>query len=265
MLAPTEISPVSWLGKGYEEVASIAETDGSILLVPVGALEQHGPHLPTGTDTILANALTIDAAERVVDDLPVLVTPPVWAGVSSHHLPFGSTIDAGVETLRETMACIVESAVDNGFTTVLFVNGHGGNADTVGTVVKSQGAEHPRTTLSSLFYLDLAPGVLTELRESEIAGVHSGEIETSLVLHVAPGLVDMDRAEPVEQVDPNSHAPNDLFDNEPLSVFRTYDEYTDTGAVGNPTLATAEKGERLYETIVTAFVSVLEELHRENR
>ena len=117
----------TWLTKPYGEVVDLAAQDGSILLVPVGSLEQHGRHLPTGTDTFLATAAARAGAERVESTIPVLRTPPVWTGYSPHHLPFGGTITVEHDTFIDTITEIVASAADNGFDAIVLVNGHGGN------------------------------------------------------------------------------------------------------------------------------------------
>lgn len=263
MPVTNRLSSVAWLGQSAASVTDTASTDGSVLLIPVGALEQHGPHLPTGTDTVLAEAVTMAAAEKLADRVPVLVTPPVWAGVSPHHRPFGGTVDAGVESLRDSLLRVLNSAADNEFDAVILINGHGGNENIVGAVTQEAGHKHPELLVSSLFYLDLAEETLQAVRESEVTGVHSGEVETSLMLHVAPDTVEIEHAETVIQSDPNPHTRDDLFDTGPLSVYRSYDEYTDTGSVGDPTRATAKKGARLFDAVIDELGAVVESLHRE--
>jgi creatinine amidohydrolase len=83
------LTDAAWASQPYGDVVELAERDGSLLVVPVGSLEQHGYHLPVATDTLLVDAVANDAAEAT--DAPVLVSPPVWTGLSPHHLPFGGT------------------------------------------------------------------------------------------------------------------------------------------------------------------------------
>lgn len=92
-------SPVAWMAKSYQEITAIAEQNGSLLIVPVGSLEQHGYHLPVSTDTLLADAVAHSGAENVHESVPVLVTPAIWSGRSPHHLPFGGTISVETTTL----------------------------------------------------------------------------------------------------------------------------------------------------------------------
>jgi len=114
-------SPVEWAGKPYPEIVDIAEQDGSVLVIPVGSLEQHGYHLPTATDTILVDVIAHGGAEQVMDELPILVTPPVWTGYSPHHMSFGGTVTADYETLLELLEETAAAALDNSFDVCLYV------------------------------------------------------------------------------------------------------------------------------------------------
>ncbi|HXH60466.1 MAG TPA: creatininase family protein, partial [Fimbriimonadaceae bacterium] len=98
-----------------------------VVLVPTGSLEQHGPHLPLFTDTLLVTA----AAEAIERNLPkkVLLTPTVWLGCSGHHLPFPGSMSASFDGYIETLLQSARSLRRNGFTKVFFINGHGGNTE----------------------------------------------------------------------------------------------------------------------------------------
>ena len=120
---------VEWQNLPASEICKIAARDGSLAILPIGALEQHGPHLPVITDTISASTVAIAAARLVADDMPVAVLPGLWLGMSEHHLPFGGTISVDYATMRAMLNCIARSLVSGGFKRLLIVNGHGGNID----------------------------------------------------------------------------------------------------------------------------------------
>lgn len=167
-------SAVAWAAKPYPEITRIARASGSIVIIPVGSLEQHGRHMPTATDTILADAIATDAAEEVSHEIPVLVTPPVWTGLSPHHLAFGGTISLTLDELTDLVVSTVETAVSNGFDAALLLNGHGGNAALITDAAVKAGMETDAEVLA-LTYFSLAESFVDDIRESEHGGIaHAG-------------------------------------------------------------------------------------------
>jgi len=255
-------SPVEWAGKTAPEVRETAERDGSVLVVPVASLEQHGPHMPTITDTLLCTAVVRTGAEAAAeDDVPVLTTPPVWTGQSRHHLPFGGTASLDVRTLLSVLEHLAETTLGNGFDALLFTNGHGGNVNTLGTAVQEIGEARDAEVLG-LTYFDVAPDAVASIRESETGGIsHAGEMETSVMLHLRPDLVREDRIEGTPNRKPYEGESEDLMDSGYLSVGRPFSAYTESGTLGQPELATAEKGEAFFEAFRDGFAGLLRELH----
>jgi creatinine amidohydrolase len=255
----------SWGNRTYKEVGKTGRLDGSILVIPIGSIEQHGHHLPVGTDTILVTEVANLAAERVADSVPLLVTPPLWTGHSPHHMPFGGTISLSDATLRSVLVETADSALENGFDAVLFLNGHGGNAALITTTTSAVGADHPETEVLGLTYFTLAKPFIDDIRESEPGGMaHGGEFETSLMLHLHPELVREDELEGTYMEEPYEHSGTDLVESGPLSVYRTFDEYSESGAVGDPALASAEKGAEIYERLGDELEETLTEIHVNN-
>lgn len=258
-------SPAAWLTKPYSEIIDIATEDGSLLLVPVGSLEQHGYHLPVATDTLLVKAVAHAGADRVVESLPILVTPVIWSGRSPHHLPFGGTVSLTTETLLEMLSEVADTALENGFDALLFLNGHGGNMSVISDAVSKVGDQYPECDVLGLTYFHLAESVIADIRESETGGIsHGGEFETSLMLHLYPELVNEDRMEGTRRDESYDRGRQDLFADGPLAVYRTFDEYSDSGAIGVPELATAEKGRELFECLETELAELLHEIYEEN-
>jgi len=261
-----DITTTSWAGKPYPEIVAEADRDGSIAVVPVGSVEQHGHHMPVGTDSILVDAVARLGAQRVENDVPIVVTLPVWTGNSPHHMPFGGTLSIGVRSLLDVLERVADAVLENGFDAVLLLNGHGGNISTIGDAVSIVGDEHPSAQVLGLTYFELAESFIHEVRESETGGMaHAGEFETSLMLHLQPNLVDSDAMDGTYMDEPYERGGKDLLEGGPLSVYRTFEEYSESGAVGDPHLASPEKGERIYELLGDELEAVLREIHEQNR
>ena len=259
-------SPVEWAGKTAPEVRTTAERDGSVLVVPVASLEQHGRHLPTITDTLLCAAVAQTGAEAAAEagDVPVLVTPPVWTGQSRHHLAFGGTASLDVRTLLSVLEGIAATTLGNGFDALLFVNGHGGNVHLIGNAVQEVAAGRDAEILG-LTYFHLAADVVESVRESDVGGIaHAGELETSMMLHLRPDLVREDDVEATPFEKPYTGESEDLTESGYLASGRPFSAYTESGAVGRPDLATAEKGEAFFEGFRDAFADLLREIHAEH-
>lgn len=149
---------------------------------------------------------------------------------------------------------------------MLFLNGHGGNKPVVGTAVSKIGEEFPDAQILGVTYFDLAAPFVDEIRDSDRGGMaHGGEFETSLVLHLRPDLVRMERADAEHLDEPYDRATGDMFDAGPLSVYRSFREYSESGAVGDPSLASAEKGEELYDRLGREIEALLVAIYEHNR
>lgn len=259
------IHPNSWAGKSYVEIAELARQDGSLLVVPVGSIEQHGFHLPVGTDTILADAMAQATAERIDEDVPVLVTPPIWTGFSPHHLAFGGTISIEFEHLLHVLEDTVATATKNGFDGVLLLNGHGGNGPLISSAVSTIGQKYPDVEINGVTYFELATSFIGELRDSDIGGMaHGGEFETSLMLHLCPDLVRVEEIEGTPLDEPYSQGTQDLVVSGPLSTYRSFEFFSDSGAIGDPTAASAEKGEAILELLTDELEALAREIYSAN-
>lgn len=262
----TSFKSESWLTKTYSEITELAEKDGSILIVPIGSIEQHGEHLPVGTDTLLADAVASEGIDRISDTVPILGTPPVWLGRSPHHLSFGGTISTNHENFVETLSEIANTAMANEFDAVLLLNGHGGNKSLVDEAVSVIGAEFPSSEVLGLTYFELAAPFVDEIRDSDTGGMsHAGEFETSLMLYLFPELVDEDQLSGTYLDEPYELGQRDLLEGGPLSVYRPFEEYSESGAIGDPSLATVEKGERIHRLIGDELETLLEAIYERNR
>lgn len=266
MLTRDSRYPHEWATLTYPEITDVAEADGSILVLPIGSVEQHGHHLPVSTDTILVDEITNLAVDRVADEMAILTLPPIWAGYSPHHVAFGGTVTISFERLLGYVEDVVTSAMQYGFDAVLMVNGHGGNNALLSTAVNTIGVDNPSLEVLGATYFSLAGSFIDDLRESSIGGMaHGGEFETSLMLHFCPDLVHENEFEAVIRDEPYEHAGREMFDGGPLSVYRSFSEYSELGGIGQPELASAEKGEAISELLGDELERMLRQIHDEVR
>jgi creatinine amidohydrolase len=235
------------------------DRDASVLILPLGSVEQHGRHLPVGTDTMLAHALSIAAAGRLPGR--VVVLPPPWYGFSPHHMRFAGTITLRSETLTAIVEDVVASVVEHGFRRLILLNGHGGNGGIIDVLASKLGHRHyGRARIASLTYFQLARQEIAELRESRPGGMgHACEFETAMMQHLRLELVDLAKAE-VMYPDPGSrYLTTDLIG---ASAVRTYHDFGDlspSGTLGDPSLATPEKGARFFEAVAAALARFIED------
>lgn len=203
------------------------------VLVPVGSLEQHGPHLPLDTDTVIAEEAVAAAADLLAEtDVHVLLAPAISYGASGEHQSFPGTVSLGHDALRLVLIELVRS-MTTWVGRVVLVNGHGGNTPTVMWACRQLRAEgHDVAWVPCFFEPD--------------GDVHAGDDETSLMLHLDPTRVRMGRAEP------GNTAP--LAQLMPAMRSGGLAAVTANGVLGDPTAATAERGETLFRKLVT-FIS----------
>jgi creatinine amidohydrolase len=236
------------------------DRERTVVVVPAGAIEQHGPHLPLDTDSFLCTSVAEAAADRARELGPVLVAPTVCYGSSAHHMAFPGTLTLRPETFGQTVAEICTSLARHGLRRQLVVNGHGGNTALLAGVVQQLGFDAPVHALA-VDYWALAKAVIAEVRESGPGGMaHACEFETSLMLHLRPGSVRRDR---IAREIPEPRYPSerfDLFESRGLSAHWKTHELSRTGVMGAPDLATEEKGRRLFEACVQGLAALVEEL-----
>src|SRR5215510_13324703 len=117
---------VMWKELTAEELRAKAAANATVVL-PVASMEQHGPHLPVGVDTILCESVCKLGAEIAARNVPVVVAPTLWCGMAEHHMAFGGTFTFDIPTYRAVLLCLLRSLARHGFKRVIIVNGHGGN------------------------------------------------------------------------------------------------------------------------------------------
>lgn len=240
---PKTLYEMSWA----EVEEALAKTD--IVLVPVGSVEQHGPHLPLGSDSMQG----VDFSRRLVamleeDGVPVVAGPPVLFGVSSAHMSFPGSVTLQPTTLITLLEEVCLSLFKHGFRKHALIMAHGGNWPVMQTVVQSLTAKESGMKVIALNWLgymyDKYPSILQSKRPEK----HSGEGETARMLATHPELVMMERAQEyypdAERAKLYGHAEG---------VYKTMHDMKQVsppGSMGNPSLATAETGEIIYDKVV---------------
>lgn len=209
-----------------------------VALIPVGATEQHGPHMTLDTDTAIAEAFTRRIAGALGED--AIIGPTLSMGMSEHHLAFAGTMNLRAQTLMSLVHDVVASFVQNGVCKVILVNGHGGNIDPLRLVAREAGRDGT-AEVASLMWAILAADLIYE-RAATPFHSHACDIETSVALAIAPHVVLPERIE----------APAPVTGTVPLAEPRSrydipvpFEHWTTNGAIGDPRLATKELGEEI--------------------
>lgn len=221
------------------------------VVFPVAALEQHGGHMPLFTDSLLLGEIIRRVAEKVGNH--VLFAPLMWLGNSDHHLDFSGTLSASPRAYLDLLNGLLENFIQHGFRRLVFINGHGGN-DVPGrqAVFETRQRYRQRNDLLLLFatYWQLGgkPWEADSRLQQRQMG-HACEWETSMMLRIAPRLVGP--LEPLEPVEPGN-----AF--EPAARGWITKDRTLSGHIGNPRLATAEKGETLFRVFSDDVAALLE-------
>jgi creatinine amidohydrolase len=237
---------------------------GCIPVLPVGATEQHGPHLPLKIDRWTSTSVVDEAAKRSNGRL--LAMPPVAYGYTTHVMDFPGTITIHHETFIRYIVDIGLSLAYHGFKKILIINGHGSNMNPLELAAR-------RIMLESDAWVGMAgwwtltetdPDFRATWRDSVYPGgsAHAGEAETAMALHFDPASVRTELA--VDQVvDTNAHNSRyhwvDMFASGPVKMDGYTSTYSEDGTQGEPSLATAEKGRMLFEESVTHLVEFGEE------
>jgi creatinine amidohydrolase len=213
----------------------------SVALLPVGSLEQHGPHLPLTTDTVVAATL----AAEIAAVHPVRRLPPVTISCSHEHAAWPGTVSISATTLAAIVRDVAASLHRAGVTSLVLLNGHGGNY-VLGNVVQEASLGPLRMALFPAEPDWDAARAAAGLATSGVSDMHAGELETSILLHAHPHLV----TAPLEDLDV-------LADDRRHMLSRGLQAYTDTGVVGRPSLASARKGRDLLASLVSSFADYL--------
>jgi creatinine amidohydrolase/Fe(II)-dependent formamide hydrolase-like protein/7-cyano-7-deazaguanine synthase in queuosine biosynthesis len=225
-----------------------------IALLPVGSIEQHGPHLPLDTDAFDADYLAHRVAEACSDPKP-LVLPNIPYGVSYHHAEFPGTVSISNDTLASLIHDIGMSVAHNGIRKLVVINGHGGNSPALNHAAQMINRDaHIFVCVDTGETSDVDIYSLIETPND----VHAGEIETSTSLAIRPYLVKMDQAH--REVPEFSSRYLDFTSKRSVLWYAYTRKISNSGVMGDPTRASAEKGKKIWEAMITHLVALVEDL-----
>ena len=228
---------VHWQEMWRHELLHALDHD-PVVIVPLGSVEQHGPHCPMDVDISHTQALATETA-LAIDDFPVIVAPPVWIGLTHYNMGEVGTITASVETYIALLSEICRSIWANGFKRIITLNGHGGNRD-ISRVVSTKLAEEDIWVLP-ITYWEMVPEVLHDFADTDPGFIgHGGEWETSLQLYLRPTMIDRDK------MVPDPERPGFSEEVRRFTGFPERRREREHGVHGSPMTASAEKGERLF-------------------
>ncbi|WP_461205674.1 creatininase family protein [Clostridium sp. DL1XJH146] len=248
-----------WGNLTRDEIEAI-DKDSAIVFLPTGATEQHGAHLPVGTDSIILSTLIDKFIEKETFDKGSLIfAPQLFIGKSNEHMGFAGTLTFGTQTYYSMLHDIVEAIAKSGFKKLVLLNSHGGNTDMLNMISRDLRIDFDMDVfVFDWWFTPFWNKGLEGLKQSGTYGVfHACELETSLMLYACPERVHMELAvdeDPVEC----------LRDNDFVTVFGPYNagwktsDVTKSGVIGAPTYATAEKGKKLFDYAVKELKNIID-------
>jgi creatinine amidohydrolase len=243
---------VEWVRHKAAELKALGSKD-AIVVLPIGSVEQHGPHLPTWVDTRLAGEVSLRAARIVAEREPILVLPTIWTGIAEHHMNFGGTITLDYPTMFALLRCVVRSVTRHGFRRVFILNGHGGNIQALSVAVDELTHEL-KIPIATGNYWQIGEQAVHNILEVQKNVMHACEGETSMMMALVPECVDSK----------NLAAAKGPWDKESLQpdgpgvhYWRAFNSRTATGVIGEAATASAEKGERLLTAYSNAVAKLL--------
>jgi creatinine amidohydrolase len=224
-------------------------------VIPIGATEQHGPHLPVMVDHRLAYEVALRAARLVAAHEPIVVAPVIPYGMSEHHMSLGGTLTLDFATMQGVVRCICGSAIRHGFRRLFILNGHGGNVAALETIVAELTVAH-RLPIACATYWQIAEAEIAAVLERQRGVLHACEAETSMIMAVERGDVDEEvlpqcrgelvpGASAIEGVNPGVYR------------WRQLGTRSLNGVIGDASVAGAEKGERLLTLVAERVAEAL--------
>ena len=235
----------------------------TVAVLPLGATEQHGPHLSLAVDTVLVDGVVDAALTHLTATDPVLVLPTQTVGLSTEHQAFAGTLTLSPQTVMqlwcELGACVARAGVKK----LLMFNAHGGHVGLLDVVARELRAQHGLIVYSSSWYnLPLDASVMAQFSAQEHRfGIHAGDIETSMMLALAPDQVDMRQAQHFASTSQERAATYAVLgDGKSAKLGWHMQDYNPQGAAGNAAAATASKGDALVRSAGEQLACLLKEL-----
>ena len=264
--APRCLPSRFWVDLSTRDFAALqhhGQADQVVAVLPVAAVEQHGPHLPLSVDATLLQGVIAAALPHLPAALPVLFLPPQNVGLSTEHQGFAGTLTLSPATVialwTELGACVARAGIKK----LLIFNSHGGNVAVMDIVARELRQRHGLLVYSaSWFSLPLPDAVSGQFSPAEHRfGIHAGEIETSMMLHLSPGTVHMQHAQDFRSTAQDRAQRYAILGNgKSAKMGWAMEDYHPSGAVGQADAATAQKGQAVVEAAGQALAALLAEV-----
>jgi creatinine amidohydrolase len=251
-----------WAEYRTTEFGDGIDPDATIAVLPLAAVEQHGPHLPVGTDALIAEGMLMTAAKLLPADLDVRALPIQSVGKSNEHLYAPGTLTLPATVAIEAWTELGLSVHRAGVRKLVFVNSHGGNEEIMGIVARELRVRADmlcvKTSWSRFGHPD---GMFSDVERRR--GIHGGEVETSLMLHFRPDLVDMAKAEDFSSLAAETEQKFKHLGPTGMHAFAWIaSDLNSHGVVGNALAATVEKGRTVAEHQAKGFVELLRDVRK---
>lgn len=243
----------------WTAIADLPDKANTVIVLPCGSVEQHGPHLPCAVDTVICAGVVGHALARLPDSVPAYALPPITYGKSVEHLHFPGTVTLTGETLLATITEVGESVYRAGFRKLLFVNGHGGQPQILEIAARELRLRHgdyiviPQHT----WRLPHVAGRYMSEKEKKLS-MHAGHAETAIMMALAPQTVHMERA--VANYPPEFPSKLLSGDGRPACAWTARD-FGPSGVIGDPLPATREQGEAILDSLAASWAQAIAELH----
>lgn len=238
------------------------DPETSVAVLPVGAIEQHGPHLPVSTDAVIAEAVARQGLSLLDGSFAALLLPPQSIGKSNEHLAFAGTLTFSAEQLISLWTAIGEGVHRAGLRKMIFLNAHGGQPQVMEIVARELRIRHSMMAVSSSWWHMGFPEGLIPADERR-HGIHGGLVETSMMLHLKPDLVKMDKAADFRPVMVEMEGEfRRLRHLGGVGIGWQAQDIHSEGVAGDAASASAEVGKQIVDHVATAFAELVSETSR---
>lgn len=245
----------------WQQVEALPDKANTLIIQPIGAVEQHGPHLPLVVDTAIATAVVGQSLGKLAPAIPAYALPPLYYGKSNEHWQFPGTITLSAPTLTAVLMEMAQSIYRAGFRKLVLVNGHGGQPQVLEIVARDLRQRYGDLMVFPLFVWGAPHNAAEVVGASEYnQGIHAGDVETSVMLSLLPEQVNMAKA--VREYPADLPAGSLLSLEGRLPIAWTMADLSRSGVVGDATVSTAAKGEAILASLAAGWVKVLEEIYR---
>ncbi len=244
----------------WQEIVALPDKANTVIVLPVAAIEQHGPHLPCAVDSLISAGVVGKALELLDPSIPAFGLAPLCYGKSDEHIHFAGTMTLRGETLLCTVTEIGESVYRSGFRKLVIVNAHGGQPQVMEMAARELRIRHGDFVVIPHFVWRV-PNVASRFlapKEKQLA-MHAGHAETAIVMALAPDTVKMHHA--VANYPPEFPAKTLMTDGRPAAAWTARD-FGPSGVIGDPTGATREQGEQILASLAESWAKAIEEVHR---